>query len=319
MQAIYDVPAPAKLNLFLHVVGKRPDGYHLLQSIFTLIDWADTLHFERRSDGQLLRHDQGHNLPADDLCLRAARLLQQQSGCAWGVDIQIEKRLPAGAGMGGGSSDAATTLLALNRLWGLNWPLSKLLSLGLSLGADVPFFLGGSHAFVEGIGEILHPIELPALTFAVLKPSQSISTQEIFSSPLLARSKKMAIVAGFPANNSSGEISGEELIRLDNKYIANKIGANKLGGFGRNDLQKPAEARCAGVVQALQILEAEFGNSRMTGSGSAVFARVDTPANQQEINLLNQQFLKKLQGLPADWSGRICRSLDRHPLQGWAD
>ncbi|WP_310387281.1 4-(cytidine 5'-diphospho)-2-C-methyl-D-erythritol kinase [Roseateles sp.] len=313
MQAIYDVPAPAKLNLFLHVVGKRPDGYHLLQSIFTLIDWADTLHFERRSDGQLLRHDQGHSLPADDLCLRAARLLQQQSGCAWGVDIQVEKRLPAGAGMGGGSSDAASTLLALNRLWGLNWPLSKLLSLGLRLGADVPFFLGGSHAFVEGIGEILHAIELPPLTFAVLKPSQSISTQEIFASPHLARSKKLVIVAGFPANNSSAEIQGEELIGLDNKRIA-----NILGGFGRNDLQKPAEVNCAGVIQALQILESEFGNSRMTGSGSAVFARVATPANQQEINLLNQMLLTKLQGLPADWSGRICRSLDRHPLQGWA-
>ncbi|MBT9492483.1 MAG: 4-(cytidine 5'-diphospho)-2-C-methyl-D-erythritol kinase [Paucibacter sp.] len=322
MQAIYDVPAPAKLNLFLHVVGKRPDGYHLLQSIFTLIDWADTLHFERRSDGQLLRHDLGASLPADDLCLRAARLLQQQSGCAWGVDIQIEKRLPAGAGMGGGSSDAASTLLALNRLWGLNWPLSKLLSLGLNLGADVPFFLGGSHAFVEGIGEILHPIALPPLTFAVLKPSQSISTQEIFSSPLLARSKNMAIVAGFPANNSSGEKPGrgsgafgtdEELISLGDEGIA-KI----LGGFGRNDLQKPAEANCAGVVQALQILESEFGNSRMTGSGSAVFARVKTPANEQEENLLNQIIFSKLQGLPANWSGRICRSLDSHPLQGWA-
>ncbi len=328
MQAIYDVPAPAKLNLFLHVVGKRPDGYHLLQSIFTLIDWADTLHFERRSDGQLLRHDRGASLPPDDLCLRAARLLQAQSGCAYGVDIQIEKRLPAGAGMGGGSSDAASTLLALNRLWGLNWPLSTHLSLGLKLGADVPFFLGGNHAFVEGIGEILHPIELPPLTFAVLKPGQSISTQEIFSSPLLARSKNMAIVAGFPANNSSGKESSkapnnmfdanlnscEELISLDSEGIA-----RLLGGFGRNDLQKPAEANCAEVVQALHILESEFGNSRMTGSGSAVFARVNTPASEQEINLLNQILLTKLQGLPADWSGRICRSLDRHPLHGWAD
>jgi 4-diphosphocytidyl-2-C-methyl-D-erythritol kinase len=311
MQAIYDVPAPAKLNLFLHVVGKRPDGYHLLQSIFTLIDWADTLHFERRADGRLLRHDQGDSLPADDLCLRAARLLQTQSGCAWGVDIQIEKRLPAGAGMGGGSSDAASTLLALNRLWGLNWPLSKLLSLGLSLGADVPFFLGGSHAFVEGIGEILHPIELPPLTFAVLKPAQSISTQQIFASPLLARSKNVAIVAGFPANNSSG--SSEEFARLNEQGTV-----NFLDGFGRNDLQKPAEAICPEVVQALHILETEFGNSRMTGSGSAVFARVHTPTNQQEINLLDQMFLMKMQGLPADWSARICRSLDKHPLQGWA-
>ncbi|MCV2366564.1 4-(cytidine 5'-diphospho)-2-C-methyl-D-erythritol kinase [Roseateles oligotrophus] len=323
MQAIYDIPAPAKLNLFLHVVGKRPDGYHLLQSVFTLIDWADTLHFERRSDGLLRRHDIGASLPPDDLCLRAARLLQAQSACDFGVDIQIEKRLPAGAGMGGGSSDAASTLLALNRLWGLNWPLSKLLALGLKLGADVPFFLGGSHAFVEGIGEILHPIDLPPLSFAVLKPSQSISTQEIFSSPLLARSKNMAIVAGFPANNSSEKTSVgsslneskefDEVLKLDDEGIAKLI-----GGFGRNDLQKPAEASCPGVVQALHILESEFGNSRMTGSGSAVFARVDTPTNEQEINLLNQIIFSKLQGLPADWSGRICRSLDSHPLQGWA-
>ncbi|MGS0754822.1 4-(cytidine 5'-diphospho)-2-C-methyl-D-erythritol kinase, partial [Roseateles sp. GG27B] len=166
MQAIYDVPAPAKLNLFLHVVGKRADGYHLLQSVFTLIDWADTLHFERRSDGQLHRHDQGDALPADDLCLRAARLLQTHSGCTFGADITIEKRLPAGAGMGGGSSDAASTLLALNRLWGLNWPRAQLLELGLRLGADVPFFIGGSNALVEGIGEILHPITLPPQTYA---------------------------------------------------------------------------------------------------------------------------------------------------------
>jgi 4-diphosphocytidyl-2-C-methyl-D-erythritol kinase len=332
MHAIYDVPAPAKLNLFLHVVGKRPDGYHLLQSIFTLIDWADTLHFERRNDGQLLRHDLGASLPPDDLCLRAARLLQTHSGCSFGADIQIEKRLPAGAGMGGGSSDAASTLLALNKLWGLNLSLTELLSLGLKLGADVPFFLGGSHAFVEGIGEVLHPIELPPLTFAVLKPSQSISTQEIFSSPLLARSKNVAIVAGFPANNSSGKtFSGspndgssngdstdkqinEELIRLDNEGIA-----KLLGGFGRNDLQKPAEANCAEVVQALHILESAFGNSRMTGSGSAVFSRVDTPEATQEKERSNEKFSAVLQGLPADWSGRICRSLKDHPLKGWAN
>lgn len=317
MHAIYDVPAPAKLNLFLHVVGKRPDGYHLLQSIFALIDWADTLHFERRGDGQLLRHDLGASLPPDDLCLRAARLLQTHSGCNFGADIQIEKRLPAGAGMGGGSSDAASTLLALNRLWGLNLPLTELLNMGLKLGADVPFFLGGGHAFVEGIGEVLHPIELPPLTFAVLKPSQGISTQEIFSSPLLARSKNMAIVAGFPANNSSGNFSGnsvDELIRLDKDGIV-----FLSGGFGRNDLQKPAEANCPEVIQALRILDSAYGNSRMTGSGSAVFSRVSTPEAEQEKELSNEKFSAVLQGLPADWSGRICRSLNCHPLKGWAN
>jgi 4-diphosphocytidyl-2-C-methyl-D-erythritol kinase len=150
---LYDVVAPAKLNLFLHVVGRRADGYHLLQSVFVLIDWFDTLHFERRTDGALARHDLGAALPADDLCLRAARALQAQSGTRFGADISIDKQVPWGAGMGGGSSDAATTLLALNRVWELHWPLSRLFALGLTLGADVPFFLGGRNAWVEGIGE----------------------------------------------------------------------------------------------------------------------------------------------------------------------
>ena len=303
MQAIYDVPAPAKLNLFLHVVGKRADGYHLLQSIFALIDWADTLHFERRGDGQLARHDSGDALPPEDLCLRAARALQTASGCTQGADIHIEKRLPAGAGMGGGSSDAASTLLALNRLWGLNWPLSKLLPLGLSLGADVPFFLGGNHAFVEGIGEILHPISLPEQHFAVLKPAASIATKEIFSSPLLARSNSVAIVAGFPAHNSGGDELKDLTAYLD--------------GFGRNDLQKPAEAVCPEVVQALARLESQFGNSRMTGSGSAVFSRLPLkePADVDGNDGIAGAFLKDL---PSGWLGKICRSLDVHPLRGWA-
>jgi 4-diphosphocytidyl-2-C-methyl-D-erythritol kinase len=317
--SLYDVPAPAKLNLFLHVVGKRPDGYHLLQSIFTLIDWADTLHFERRGDGLLARHDQGDALPADDLCLRAARLLQAQSGCGLGADIHIEKRLPAGAGMGGGSSDAASTLLALNRLWGLNWPRSRLLALGLKLGADVPFFIGGRNAFVEGIGEILHPIELPPLGFAVLKPPTGISTQQIFSSPLLARSESVAIVAGFPAHNSSDDKSEQlestaGVVRLDAEGVA-----LLADGFGRNDLQKPAEASCPEVVQALQLLATRFGNSRMTGSGSAVFARVDVAACGKEEGVSSLPRATLPEGLPSGWVGKICRSLDVHPLSVWAE
>ena len=299
MRALYDVPAPAKLNLFLHVVGKRPDGYHLLQSIFALIDWADTLHFERRDDGALHRHDSGDALPPDDLCLRAARALQAQSGCSLGADIHIEKRLPAGAGMGGGSSDAASTLLALNRMWGLNWPLSKLLPLGLSLGADVPFFLGGTHAFVEGIGDVLHPMSLPEQCFAVVKPQQSIATKDIFSSPHLARSNSVAIVAGFPAHNGS-ELSG-----------GTQQGFNP--GFGRNDLQPAAEALSPEVGQALQILQSKFGNGRMTGSGSAVFARVD---GKEGANCQSMTFAE---GLASGWVARMCRSLEVHPLRGWAD
>lgn len=311
MQALYDVPAPAKLNLFLHVVGKRPDGYHLLQSIFALIDWADTLHFERRSDGRLQRHDRADAmaaLPEDDLCLRAAKLLRAESGRPeLGVDIHLEKRLPAGAGMGGGSSDAASTLLALNRLWGLNWPRARLLPLGLKLGADVPFFLGGSNAFVEGIGEILHPVTLPEQGYAVLKPPTSIATKEIFSSPLLANSKSVAIVAGFPAHNSS-----------DAKDAADV--ASFSGGFGRNDLQPPAEASCDEVVEALKLLEAKFGNSRMTGSGSAVFARVEAATvDGKETGMSHQSMATILEGLPSGWIGKICRGLAQHPLRNWAE
>ncbi len=162
MRALWELPAPAKLNLFLHVIGQRADGYHLLQSAFLLIDWCDTLHFERRDDARLQRHDLSTPLPPDDLCLRAARALQTASGSRYGVDISIDKRLPSGAGMGGGSSDAATTLLALNRLWRLDWPRARLAQIALGLGADVPFFIGGENAWVEGIGERMTPIALPA-------------------------------------------------------------------------------------------------------------------------------------------------------------
>src|SRR5438105_11294435 len=162
MKAIYDVPAPAKLNLFLHVVGRRADGYHLLQSAFMLIDWCDTLHFELRPDGALSREDLADALPADDLVLRAARALQAAAPTAHGAHIAIEKRLPAQAGLGGGSSDAATCLLALNRLWGLGLSATQLSRIGLTLGADVPFFLGGRNAWVEGVGDQLAPLALPA-------------------------------------------------------------------------------------------------------------------------------------------------------------
>jgi 4-diphosphocytidyl-2-C-methyl-D-erythritol kinase len=297
MLALYDVAAPAKLNLFLHVIGRRADGYHLLQSVFVLIDWCDTLHFERRADGRLARHDLTEALPADDLCLRAARALQAQSGCSDGADIHVAKRVPSGAGMGGGSSDAASTLLALNRLWGLNWPLARLLPIGLSLGADVPFFLGGRPALVEGIGEKLRPIALPSQPFAVLKPADSIPTAEIFTSPLLARDTPAVIVAGFPADTFSSGLT------VDTEMIAR--------GYGRNDLQPPAESRSIEVVQALELLKARFGNSRMTGSGSAVFARVDKIEGMSCSPKMPEE-------LPPGWAGRMCRSLEIHPLAGWA-
>jgi 4-diphosphocytidyl-2-C-methyl-D-erythritol kinase len=288
LTALYDVAAPAKLNLCLHVTGRRADGYHLLQSVFVLIDWADTLHFERRPDGQINRHDLTAALPGEDLCLKAARALQAASDTTLGADISIDKQVPWGAGMGGGSSDAASTLLALNRLWGLNWPLSRLLDIGLTLGADVPFFLGGDNAWVEGIGEKLTPLALPRQWLAVVKPAASIETRAIFTSPLLARNTEAAIVAGFLA----------------------KAGIDALlEGFGQNDLQPPAEHHCPEVAQAASLLKARFGNSRMTGSGSAVFARAGTD-------------VAPMATLPADlppgWVGRMCRSLEQHPLKGWA-
>jgi len=301
LQSLHDLPAPAKLNLFLHVIGRRADGYHLLQSIFVLIDWADTLHLERRADGQLHRHDLGPALPPEDLCLKAARALQRESGCTLGADISIDKQVPWGAGMGGGSSDAATVLLGLNRLWGLQWPRERLLALGATLGADVPFFIGGQTAFVEGIGEKLTPMTLPPQRYVVIKPPVAIATQAIFSSPLLTRDTEPATLAGFPGD----------------------------GQFGRNDLQKAAEAVCPEVIEAGRWLEARFGNSRMTGSGSAVFAAVSTGKNGRTdpstaIKPEGQVFENPsdeerfFEDLPDGWVGRSCRSLQIHPLAGWA-
>jgi 4-diphosphocytidyl-2-C-methyl-D-erythritol kinase len=283
LKALYDVAAPAKLNLFLHVTGRRADGYHLLQSVFVLIDWADTLHFERRDDGALARRDLGPALPADDLCLRAARLLQAESGTSHGADIAIDKQVPWGAGLGGGSSDAASTLLALNRLWRLDWPRERLLPLAARLGADVPFFVGGRNAFVEGIGEKLAPIEVVPQRFAVVKPATSLPTQQVFASPLVARNTDPVILTGFLADTD----------------------------FGRNDLQPAAEAIAPEVAQAARWLQGKFGNSRMTGSGSAVFARAGTGDRSMAT--------WAPQDLPARWVGRMCRSLDEHPLRGWAD
>ena len=297
LTALCDLPAPAKLNLFLHVIGRRDDGYHLLQSVFTLIDWADTLHLERRDDEQLVRHDLGPALPADDLCLRAARLLQAESGCQHGADISIDKQVPWGAGLGGGSSDAATVLIGLNRLWALNWPRERLISLGARLGADVPFFIGGHNAFVEGIGERLTPVELAPQFFAVLKPPQPLGTAAIFSSPLLTRNTDPVIVAGFLADAKS--LAESE-----------RGAAQTVRGFaGHNDLQRAAEGLCPEVAEAGRWLQARFGNSRMTGSGSAVFARAGA-GERPVATMLEGEW-------PEGWVGRMCRSLEVHPLSGW--
>jgi 4-diphosphocytidyl-2-C-methyl-D-erythritol kinase len=289
--AFYDVPAPAKLNLFLHVVGRRADGHHLLQSVFVPIDWADTLHFERRDDGLIVRHDLSASLPADDLCLRAARSLQTASACRFGADISIDKQVPWGAGLGGGSSDAATTLLALNRLWGLNWPRSKLLELALPLGADVPFFIGGTPAWVEGIGEQLTPFDVPSQSFALIKPQASLETRAIFTHPQLARDSQRITLEGFDAQ-------GIARIALPDDGHA----------WGRNDLQPVAELLCPAVRQVADELKLRFGNSRMSGSGSTVFARLGEADASGSLAAINAQ---------SGWTSRICRSLQRHPLYDW--
>ncbi len=291
LKSLHDVAAPAKINLFLHVIGRRADGYHLLQSVFVLIDWADTLHFEVREDGVLRRHDLGPALPAHDLCLRAAEALRTRSGTPLGVDISIDKRVPWGAGLGGGSSDAASVLLALNRLWGLNWPLERLSQLGVELGADVPFFLGGRNALVEGIGELLTPLHVRQQWLAVLKPPQAVETRAVFASPLVVPKPRTAILESFTATAAQADVEGFP------------------GGFGRNDLQGAATALCSEVALAGEILEAAFGNNRMTGSGSAVFARAGSDA----------QPMAAMPAPPAPgWVGRMCRSLEHHPLLGWA-
>ena len=284
LKAIHDIPAPAKINLFLHITGRRPDGYHLIQSVFMLIDWCDTLHLELRHDGKITRRDIGiydeQPLPAEDLTLRAARALQKVSGSTLGVDISLEKRIPTQAGLGGGSSDAASCLLALQRLWGVRLPQHQLLALALSLGADVPFFLQGGHAWVEGIGEIITPIDLPLADFLVVKPELGLSTQAIFASPELKRDSETATLVGFAASTEG-----------------------QIFGFGRNDLQPVALNLCPQLGQSLDWLAASRLQGRMTGSGSAVFAQI--PHDMV------------VPSAPCGWKVRKCSNLKAHPLAGW--
>jgi len=285
------LPAPAKLNLFLHVTGRRPDGYHELQSLMVPITLTDTLDFELRDDGRISRAGDVVGAIDNDLCLRAALLLRQESGTTLGVDIAVEKHIPAGSGMGGGSSDAATTLLALNRLWRLGWPRDRLAALGLRLGADVPFFLGAGPALAEGVGERLTPEPWPASWFAVIHPQVSVSTAEIFSAPELTRSTKALTIADFSALR-------------DNAGCAEASPAARL--YGVNDLEPVARRRYAAVEAAIVHL-ARFGPARMTGSGSAVFALLPSEGAAQEA----------VRELPAGWQGWAIRSLTEHPLAGW--
>ncbi|MGI4779515.1 MAG: 4-(cytidine 5'-diphospho)-2-C-methyl-D-erythritol kinase [Janthinobacterium lividum] len=296
MKAFYDLPAPAKLNLFLHITGRRLDGYHLLQSIFMLIDWSDMLHMEIRHDGVVSREDLTTALPPEDLVVRAARALQLHAQPGMGVHIGVEKRVPSQAGMGGGSSDAATCLLALNRLWKLDLPLATLSRIGLSLGADVPFFLGGRNAWVEGIGERITPVDLPPGRFLVAKPEAGLDTAAIFSAPDLERATPAAILSGFAAHS-----------------VADATNVNEIFGFGHNDLQPVAERLCPAVTDAIEWLDRRGLKARMTGSGSAVFSAVpataSTPDSFSDMSLADA---------PRGWKVRECSNLAVHPLEGWA-
>jgi 4-diphosphocytidyl-2-C-methyl-D-erythritol kinase len=273
-----DVPAPGKLNLFLHVLGRRDKGehagYHELQTAFRLIDRADRIRIASRDDGQV---SFSGPFADDNLCLRAARLLKQETGTRLGADISLEKALPVGGGLGGGSSDAATVLLALNRLWKLGLARRRLQELGATLGADVPFFVFGQNALGEGIGERLSPLALPAAWYLVIVPQVAVSTKEIFASALTGQSKRLKIPAFFP-------------------------------GRGQNDLERIVIARYPEVAASLAWLRERAAQARMTGSGACVFAEF---ATETEARAIQSQ-------MPRGMDGFVAQGLDRHPLYDWA-
>ena len=276
---VSELPAPGKLNLFLHVFARRDNGeyagYHELQTVFRLIDRADRIRVAPRADGELRFSGPFGD---DNLCLRAARLLKQATGSALGADIALEKVLPVGGGLGGGSSDAATVLLGLNRLWNLRLPRTRLLELGAQLGADVPFFIYGRNALGEGIGERLTALGLPSAWYLVVTPQVAVSTKEIFSLALTGQSKRLTIPPFF-------------------------------AGQGANDLEAVVVARFPEVAAQLAWLRHRCPRARMTGSGACLFAEF---ATQAEAAAVHAQ-------LPSGMSGFVAQGLDRHPLYDWAD
>ena len=279
MSVSLTVAAPAKVNLFLHVTGRRADGYHTLESLFVLTDLADSVTLTARTDGAIRRTSQIAGVAADDdLAVRAARALGAASGVSAGVDIALDKRIPMGAGLGGGSSDAASVLLALNRLWHLDWPRARLAGIAAPLGADVPFFVGGCNAVARGIGEVLTPITLPTQWLVLLQPAAHVRTVEVFAAPELTRDSPSAKMDVFSE------------------------------GYGRNDLERVTCARHPAVGAALSALRAVAPDARMTGSGACVFAAFAT-RTQAERALL---------AAAAHGTAHLVRTLARHPLFGFA-
>ena len=269
-------PAPAKINLFLHVTGRRPDGYHELQTVFQLLDLCDTLDFELREDGRIERVGGNEGVaPAQDLALRAARLLRDRTGARQGVDLAVHKRIPLQGGLGGGSSDAATVLVALNALWGTGLCTDALAELGLALGADVPVFVRGRSAWAEGVGERLTAVDLPVRWFAVVRPAVAVCTAEVFQAPELTRNSPKITISGF------------------------------LQAGGHNDCEPVVAARYPEVARAIAWL-GRTGTARMTGTGSCVFAAFPT----------RDEAAAALVDLPGGWQGFVARGLATSPLLG---
>lgn len=304
---LYDLPAPAKLNLFLHVVGRRADGYHLLQSVFRLIDLADSLDIDLRQDGEIGRES---DMPGvahdDDLVVRAARLLKAHTGSPLGAQINVRKRIPAGGGLGGGSSDAATVLIALNKLWNTGLSRSELMQIGLKLGADVPFFIFGQNAFAEGVGEDLQPMELDPQFFVVIQPQQQVPTQGIFQDPDLTRDTKSVKMMDFSRRLGKGSAEVD------------------AGLFGRNDLQPVVLKHYPVVRQAFDWCSQAGLNVRMTGSGSCLFAAFQQQdqaalAYEKTLAKMRLEFSKDLSAGVQSPIKQIFLSdgLSEHPLRSW--
>jgi len=278
--ALRSWPAPAKLNLMLHVTGRRADGYHELQTVFQLVDLCDELHFEVDTSGEILRLEGPGDVPAEqDLAVRAAHRLRQRAtelrtgDPRAGVRIRIRKRIPMGGGLGGGSSDAATTLLALNKLWGYSLKIEEIAAIGLELGADVPVFVAGRNAWAEGVGERLTPLELPPRWYLILHPGVHIATRDVFQAPELTRNSPLTTIPGF------------------------------LGSGGRNDCEPVVRQRYPAVAEALDWLS-RFAPARLTGTGSCMFAAFERAADAERVAAR----------VPDHWRSFVARGLDRSPL-----
>ncbi len=303
-------PAPAKINLFLHVTGRRDDGYHLLQSAFRLIDIADSVSLAPRADGEVVLHTPHSGVPPEkDLVVRAAMALRQATGRALGADIWLDKRIPVGGGLGGGSSDAATTLAVLNRMWSLGLNSAELAGIGLGIGADVPFFLFGGSAWAEGVGEQLTSLDLPPAWYLVLVPPVGVPTAAVFGDKGLTRNTKSAKISSFSARFQPFPDAD-----ADTGASETGVGAAKAwlpsptGTFGHNDLEPVVRGKYPEVARHLDWLASQAGGAemrvRMSGSGACVFAEFATERQARSV----------ASRMPGEMRGFVAKGLDRHPL-----